>query len=197
MKTLLKVVYLMLASFCSCSINAQTKYPSIINLSADSKQMEGIIWDWSFGEQLMVHTLYSSKNLILTTGFLQNDFGVGVDYKLLALTSPFKIGPNPFIQNLKINSDGMITPCCYVSTALGWASGMRDTHPIDGYITDSGNHGDDINPLMKEFVDRRDDFTLGKTQFETILKDSWFSKQLEESFKSRPAFACKKVCSIC
>ena len=99
--------------------------------------------------------------------------------------------------NLKINSDGMITPCCYVSTALGWASGMRDTHPIDGYITDSGNHGDDINPLMKEFVDRRDDFTLGKTQFETILKDSWFSKQLEESFKSRPAFACKKVCSIC
>jgi hypothetical protein len=47
----------------------------------------------------------------------------------------------------------MITPCCYVSTALGWASGMRDTHPIDGYITDSGNHGDDINPLMKEFVD--------------------------------------------
>jgi hypothetical protein len=105
MKTLLKVVYLMLASFCSCSINAQTKYPSIINLSADSKQMEGIIWDWSFGEQLMVHTLYSSKNLILTTGFLQNDFGGGVDYKLLALTSPFKIGPNPFIQNLKINSD--------------------------------------------------------------------------------------------
>jgi hypothetical protein len=49
---------------------------------------------------------------------------------------------------------------------------------------------------MKEFVDRRDDFTLGKTQFETILKDSWFSKQLEESFKANPAFACKKVCSI-
>jgi hypothetical protein len=98
--------------------------------------------------------------------------------------------------NLKINSDGMITPCCYVSTALGWASGMRNTHPIDGYITDSGNHGDDINPLMKEFVDRRNDFTLGKTQFETILKDPWFSKQLEESFKANPAFACKKVCSI-
>jgi hypothetical protein len=121
MKTLLKVVYLMLASFCSCSINAQTKYPSIINLSADSKQMEGIIWDWSFGEQLMVHTLYSSKNLILTTGFLQNDFGVGVDFKILETTTPFKIGPNPLIQNLKIHSDqsGMIISKIEMSNAQG------------------------------------------------------------------------------
>jgi len=111
----------MLASFCSCSINAQTKYPSIINLSADSKQMEGIIWDWSFGEQLMVHTLYSSKNLILTTGFLQNDFGVGVDFKILETTTPFKIGPNPLIQNLKIHSDqsGMIISKIEMSNAQG------------------------------------------------------------------------------
>jgi len=105
MKILLKVVYLMLGSSCNYTLIAQIKYPSIISVNADSKQMEGIIWDWSFGEQLMVHTLYSSKNLMLTTGFLQNDFGGSVDYKLLALTSPFKIGPNPFIQNLKINSD--------------------------------------------------------------------------------------------
>ena len=105
MKILLKVVYLMLGSSCNYTLIAQIKYPSIISVNADSKQMEGIIWDWSFGEQLMVHTLYSSKNLMLTTGFLQNDFWGGVDYKLLALTSPFKIGPNPFIQNLKINSD--------------------------------------------------------------------------------------------
>ena len=110
MKTLLKVVYLMLASFCSYTINAQTKYPSIINLSGDSKQIEGIIWDWSFGEQLLVQTLYSNKNLILTTGYLQNDFGNGVNFKILETTTPFKIGPNPFMQNLKIHSDqsGMI-----------------------------------------------------------------------------------------
>ena len=121
MKILFIVVSVMLASFCNDRLNAQTKYPSIINVNADSKQMEGIIWDWSFGEQLMVHTLYSSKNLILTTGFLQNDFGGGVDYKLLALTSPFKIGPNPFIQNLKIKCDqsGIIISKIEMSNAQG------------------------------------------------------------------------------
>jgi len=121
MKTLLKAVYLMLASFCSYTINAQTKYPSIINLSGDSKQIEGIIWDWSLGEQLLVQTLYSNKNLILTTGYLQNDFGNGVNFKILETTTPFKIGPNPLIQNLKIHSDqsGMIISKIEMSNAQG------------------------------------------------------------------------------
>jgi hypothetical protein len=105
MKTLLKVVYLMLASFCCYTINAQTKYPTIINLNGNSKQIEGIIWDWSFGEQLLVQTLYSSKNLMLTTGFLQNEFWVSIDLKELDLITPFKIGPNPAVQFLKIYSD--------------------------------------------------------------------------------------------
>jgi len=121
MKTLLKVVYLMMALFCSDTINGQTKYPTIINLSADSKQIEGIIWDWSFGEQLLVNTLYSDKNFLLTTGFLQNDFGVGVDFKILETTTPFKIGPNPFIKNLKIHSDqsGILISKIEMSNAQG------------------------------------------------------------------------------
>ena len=121
MKTLLKVVYLMMALFCSDTINAQTKYPTIINLSGDSKLIEGIIWDWSFGEQLLVNTLYSDKNFLLTTGFLQNDFGVGVDFKILETTTPFKIGPNPFIKNLKIHSDqsGILISKIEMSNAQG------------------------------------------------------------------------------
>ena len=121
MKTLLKVVYLMMALFCSDTINAQTKYPTIINLSGDSKLIEGIIWDWSFGEQLLVNTLYSDKNFLLTTGFLQNDFGVGVDFKILETTTPFKIGPNPYIKNLKIHSDqsGILISKIEMSNALG------------------------------------------------------------------------------
>ena len=111
----------MMALFCSDTINAQTKYPSIINLSGDSKLIEGIIWDWSFGEQLMVNTLYSDKNFLLTTGFLQNDFGVGVDFKILETTTPFKIGPNPFIKNLKIHSDqsGILISKIEMSNAQG------------------------------------------------------------------------------
>ena len=110
-----------MALFCSDTINAQIKYPTIINLSADSKQIEGIIWDWSFGEQLLVNTLYSDKNFLLTTGFLQNDFGVGVDFKILETTTPFKIGPNPFIKNLKIHSDqsGILISKIEMSNAQG------------------------------------------------------------------------------
>jgi hypothetical protein len=121
MKILLKVVSLIMALFCSDTINAQTKYPTIINLSADSKQIEGIIWDWSFGEQLLVNTLYSDKNFLLTTGFLQNDFGVGVNVKILETTTPFKIGPNPFIKNLKIHSDqsGILISKIEMSNAQG------------------------------------------------------------------------------
>ena len=121
MKTLLKVVYLMMALFCSDTINGQTKYPTIINLSGDSKLIEGIIWDWSFGEQLLVNTLYSDKNFLLTTGFLQNDFGVGVNFKILETTTPFKIGPNPFIKNLKIHSDqsGILISKIEMSNAQG------------------------------------------------------------------------------
>jgi hypothetical protein len=105
MKILFTVVSLMLASFCKDRLNAQTSYPNIISVNADSKALEGILWDWSFGEQLLVHTLYADKNFLLTTGFLQNDFGIGVDFKVLELSTLFKIGPNPIVQNLKIKSD--------------------------------------------------------------------------------------------
>ena len=111
----------MLASFCCYTINAQTKYPTIINLNGNSKQIEGIIWDWSFGEQLLVNTLYSDKNVILTTGFLQNEFWVSIDFKKLDLTTLFKFGPNPVVQNLKINSDqsGIIISKIEMSNAQG------------------------------------------------------------------------------
>lgn len=98
--------------------------------------------------------------------------------------------------NLKINSYGQITPCCYVSTALNWKTGMRVKHPTDGYITTDGKHGSEPNPLMMDYISRQEDFQLGITPLETILKDRWFAEKLKESFTSDPAFACKKVCSI-
>ena len=121
MKSINVIVGLMLTSFYCYNLNAQTKFPNIISVSADSKTIEGIMWDWSFGEQLLVNTLYSDKNFLLTTGFLQNDFGVGVDFKILEKITAFKIGPNPIVQNLKINSDqsGIIISKMEVSNAEG------------------------------------------------------------------------------
>ena len=105
MKSIYIVIELGLVLFFYSTSNAQTKYPNVISVNADSKQIEGIIWEWSFGEQLLVNTLYSDKNFLLSTGFLQNDFGVGIDFKILETTTAFKIGPNPFIKNFKIHSD--------------------------------------------------------------------------------------------
>jgi len=121
MKSIYIVVALMLASFFSYTLNAQTKFPNIISVNADSKALEGIIWDWSFGEQILVNTLYSDKNFILTTGFLQNEFWASIDLKKLDLTTPFKFGPNPIVQNLKIKSDqsGMIISKIEMSNEQG------------------------------------------------------------------------------
>lgn len=121
MKSICIVTELGLALFFCSTLNAQTKYPNVISVNAVSKAVEGIIWDWSFGEQLLVNTLYSEKNFLLTTGFLQNDFGVGIDFNFLETTTAFKIGPNPIIKNLKIKSDqnGIIISKIEMSNAQG------------------------------------------------------------------------------
>jgi hypothetical protein len=121
MKSIYIVAELGLAIFFYSTLNAQTKYPNVISVSADSKATEGVIWNWSFGEQLLVNTLYSDKNVILTTGFLQNEFWVSIDFKKLDLTTLFKFGPNPVVQNLKINSDqsGIIISKIEMSNAQG------------------------------------------------------------------------------
>ena len=105
MKIIQKIFCLLLACIYSYKLNTQTLYPKVISVNANSKAMEGIQWDWSFGEQLLVTPLYGEKNFIITTGFLQNEWGVGVNFKPLELRSPFKIGPNPMIHNVIINSD--------------------------------------------------------------------------------------------
>ena len=68
-----------------------------------------------------MNTLYSDKNFILTTGFLQNEFWASIDLKKLDLTTPFKFGPNPIVQNLKIKSDqsGMIISKIEMSNEQG------------------------------------------------------------------------------
>jgi hypothetical protein len=52
---------------------------------------------------------------------LQNEFWVSIDFKKLDLTTLFKFGPNPVVQNLKINSDqsGIIISKIEMSNAQG------------------------------------------------------------------------------
>ena len=99
--------------------------------------------------------------------------------------------------NMKVSSFGFLTPCCFISTPLEWECGRRnDLEKVDWYITTYGKDDKEINPTMKEYVERHQDFILGNKPFEDILKDSWYTKALIESFKQKQTatFACKKVC---
>lgn len=98
--------------------------------------------------------------------------------------------------NLKVHATGMVAPCCYLSTPLEMYALYKKGQPTSYHITTTGKTGDPINPLMKEYVDRNKDFTLGETPLENILSDPWFSHLLMESWKERSscAFGCVKVC---
>jgi hypothetical protein len=109
MKTTIKLLILFWGSSTN-SLAAQNGYPATINVSGHSIATNTITWDWSLGEALMLRTPHTVNVICINTGYLQNDFGMGIDNKLLELNTPFKIGPNPVIKNLKIisNQNGIV-----------------------------------------------------------------------------------------
>jgi len=104
MRNTIKLV-LFLLSGSSNTLEAQNGYPATLNVTGNSISTGMVRWDWSFGEPFMLSAFNPNKNICINTGFLQNNFEVGVDFEKIELNTPFKIGPNPVIQNLKINSN--------------------------------------------------------------------------------------------
>lgn len=98
--------------------------------------------------------------------------------------------------NLKIHATGLVAPCCYLSTPLETKSIYKPDQPASYHITTTGKEGDEINPLMKEYVDRYQDFSLNNRSIKDIVHDSWFKRQLIDSWKQRQTatFGCVKVC---
>lgn len=97
-------------------------------------------------------------------------------------------------KNLKISSASQVFPCCYVSIALGWKTGVRSGKPTSSYITYTGNDGDSPSHLMQDYIDRKEDFMLSHRSLKEILTDHWYSENLKASFTCNPTFACSKVC---
>ena len=101
-------------------------------------------------------------------------------------------------RNLKVHATGMVAPCCFLSTPLE-THGIYRKERVEStsyHITTSGNESDEMNPLMRDFVNRIEDFTLGTSTLENILNDTWFSKALMQSWLDRKtaAYGCVKVC---
>ncbi len=147
----MKTAIPLLILFCVCCTNwlaAQNGYPATINVTGHSMTTGTITWDWSLGEPLMLPTTILPTHIFINTGFLQNDFGMGIDNKILELTSPFKIGPTPVIQNLKIisNQNGIVISKLEVLNQHGQLfkivqgpfSGIRFEHSISFASANTG-----------------------------------------------------------
>lgn len=82
---------------------AQSSDPCSINVSGGSKIIGPYSWDWSFGEPFMFTKINAEPNLLITSGFLQNDLLFGLDASLLSNRPiPFVVGPNPTQNTLTI-----------------------------------------------------------------------------------------------
>lgn len=156
----------------SHTLIAQYPYPSALNPSSHSTTIGAISWDWSLGEQIMVQTLRSEHGYIISTGFLQNDLGQGVDYKLLAESMPFKIGPNPIQQNLRISSDqnGIVISSIEIRDAQaklfkrvqGPFSGIQFEHTISFISANTGLYFILINYVVGTSISKTKVFKIFK-----------------------------------
>ncbi|MEI6189868.1 MAG: hypothetical protein WCP61_05540 [Chitinophagia bacterium] len=87
------------------SAKAQNMDPYTFNVNGHTKFIEPYSWDWSFGEGLIVNTLYASNQFLITAGMLQNNFLM--DYNVHIVDSigiHFSIGPNPVKNKLIISA---------------------------------------------------------------------------------------------
>ena len=99
-------------------------------------------------------------------------------------------------KNLKVHATGIVAPCCFLSTPLEMDSIYRKNKPVSYHITTSGKEGDEMSPIMKEYVDRYKDFMLPNRTLKEIVNDKWFTKALMHSWLERKtsAYGCVKVC---
>tara|TARA_E500000318_G_scaffold88501_1_gene85785 strand:+ start:669 stop:1754 length:1086 start_codon:yes stop_codon:yes gene_type:complete len=100
-------------------------------------------------------------------------------------------------MSLQISSNGLVTPCCFLSQPLEQMTTYRPYLNHNTNITTNGK--DELNNVMKKFINRNNDFNLNHKNIDEIVNDIWYTKELSSSFHSKDtsSFACKKVCGKC
>jgi len=84
---------------------AQNKDPLAFNVSGHTKYVEPYSWDWSFGEALIVNTLYAKNRFLITAGLLQNNFLMEYNGHIVdSIGIHFTMGPNPVKNKLIISA---------------------------------------------------------------------------------------------
>lgn len=90
----------------SVNVKAQTLSPTILNSTGGTAIINGIIYDYSFGEMTMISTFYNPK-LIVTQGLLQtktDTAAVGIATNQLAVPTII-VYPNPAQQFINFESE--------------------------------------------------------------------------------------------
>lgn len=100
-------------------------------------------------------------------------------------------------NNLKVSVSGTITPCCYLSSGIEtYGIYKSEKYPYQ-HLTATGNQKDGLHPMMSEYMKRLDtgDMSLESTSIETILKELWWTQQLQDSWNEKnPIYGCAKIC---
>lgn len=105
MKVRAQLLFL-LCIFATINIRAQSLSPTILNSSGGSSAINGILYDYSFGEMTIIQTFSSSK-LIVTQGLLQtktDTAATGINDN--SLNKPkITVFPNPTQQLVSFESE--------------------------------------------------------------------------------------------
>lgn len=101
-----KIIYLLLLLITGLNAQAQQSTPFIVNSMGGAATVNDNIYDWSFGEMVLVNT-FSTPNLIVTQGILQpepypNPSGINPPASSI---KNIKIYPNPSQDIIHIQSD--------------------------------------------------------------------------------------------
>ena len=77
--------------------------PFCQNIASGSKPASNLILDWNMGEALCMETLVSKANMLLSSGFLQNQNEAILTFKNIdSFKLKILIGPNPIQKNFTI-----------------------------------------------------------------------------------------------
>ncbi len=123
-------------------------------------------------------------------------------------------------EQMLVNPDGQVLPCCYLSNYF--TVDKRPSIPLeqispdgkvkqmwrDGpchQIEDQLYHIDFVNfevsneYLFQEYEKRKDKLNIFTNDLEDILNDEWFTKILPESWESEDTISipCKNICTSC
>lgn len=95
--------YLLLCLSLAQNAHGQNKDPYAFNVNGHTKYGEPYSWDWSFGEGILVNTLISKSQFLITAGLLQNNFLMENNINIVdSIGMRFSIGPNPVKNKLII-----------------------------------------------------------------------------------------------